>query len=264
MRIVKTKGIGTSAVVAIIVIIAIAGVGYYFVTKGGEAGLKTEDLRLEIGDEWQYRATTENGVVMLIDLEVKSLENVVIGERTYEAYLIEGSANVEDWGNLLPEGFSVVSSDVDVTMHEEKEGLFKDIIMDMALVVEYQGTTYSMKFKNVSASEVISGRQPDIIKVGESWSMTERKIENNTVIIDGTEGGENTELTSTVNYECTGTKSVSVQAGTFYCYEVRETEVGGEGYFLRYYSAKTKRPVKSVKYKNGQIASLWELVSYSV
>lgn len=38
----KTKGIGTSAVVAIIVIIAIAGIGGYFALKGGEESPLTE------------------------------------------------------------------------------------------------------------------------------------------------------------------------------------------------------------------------------
>jgi hypothetical protein len=113
-------------------------------------------------------------------------------------------------------------------------------------------------------NEVISGRLPDIIRIGDSWSTTQRLIENDATTINGVENTVNKESISTVNYECTGTQNVTVQAGTFYCYVVQRTIVGGGGYSLYYYSQETKLPVKSVSYLNGNITLLTELVSYNV
>lgn len=245
------------------IVVAVAVVAVVFLSLQVE-GLRTEDLEPKIGDEWRYRYTMENGMVMLIDIEVKKVESVTIGEHSCEAYVIEGSADIEDYGTLLPEGLSVVSCDVDVTMYKEKDGPSSEMIMDMTLVLEYIGTTYSMKYKTVSISEVVSGEGPDIVEVGSSWSTTERSIENTTMTFLGETETETTESTSTVNYECVGTRNVSVGAGTFYCYEVRKTIVGSEGYSLDYYSLKTKLPVKSIEYQDSQITSLMELVSYDV
>jgi hypothetical protein len=59
---------------------------------------------------------------------------------------------------------------------------------------------------------------------------------------------------------------VTVSAGTFDTYEIKETTLGEQGnYTLSYLSDEVKREVKSVDYNaNDQILSIMELLSYDV
>ena len=239
-------------------------IGVGGLTKSLEVkGLRTADLKPKIGDKWQYRFLL-GGITMLMDVRVKRIENVTIGQRPCEAFLIKGSCDIEDFGNLLPEGVSVTYLDGDVTMYREKEDLSHEMIIEMVANFEYLGVPFRMKKKAQTTTEIISGGKPDKIEVGDIWNTTQREVENTTTIIDGEIESETTEFTVGVNYECTRTTNVSVQAGTFYCYEVKDIKVGDVGYSLCYYSVKTKLPVKLVEFKNGQITAMMELVSYSV
>lgn len=243
--------------------------GIYTVEIGGLTktfqvkGLRIKDLQPKIGDKWQYKYM-ENGAVMLMSLEITGIRNITIGNQFLEAYIIEGSADVKNWGNIIPENFSVISCDVNITIYQGKEGLSSQMIMDMTLVLEHQGIIFGGKWKQVSVTEVVSGNEPEIIEIGSKWSTTERIIKNTTLTFMGETTTETEEFTSTVIYECIEVENVTIEAGTFYCYKVKKTIVNEEGYSVDYYSIKTKLPVKSVKYLDDEIVSLMELVSYNV
>lgn len=249
--------------------------GTYSIEVGGLTktlqvkGLRMVDLEPTVGDEWQLRFAFENSLVLLLDVQVNNLSSKNIGNRLCGVYVIKGSGDVEGFGAFLPEWY-VLSSNLDVYMYYEKDGLSSELLFDMKFVLDLE-PTLEMYYTFRSISEVISGTGPDIMQVGGSWNTTERRVEEYTVAYEYSEAygyippETNTiESTSTVNYDCTEIKPVTVEAGTFYCYEVRRTEVGEDYYSLDYYSPKTKLPVKSVVYQGEQITMLVELVSYSV
>jgi hypothetical protein len=264
------KGI-SSLVIVVIIVVAIVVVGgiFYMVSKGGDGaqGLRASDLEPKIGDKWQFKITRENGVSMLMNLEAKRLENRVLGESIHEVYVMDASASLENWGSLLsslPEGVFIVSSNVSINAYQGVDEISNEMITDFALVFTYSGSTFNLEIRTENLFELLSGGFPDTIRVGDTWSTTQREKDNTIETINGVGTPQSSEAILTMDYECTGTQNVTVQAGTFYCYVIRQTVVGVEGYSLYYYSSKTKKPVKSVEYRNGNITEQIELLSYDV
>lgn len=264
------NGISSLVIVAIIVVaIVVVGGIVYMVSRGGGGtqGLRASDLEPKIGDKWQFRITRENGVSMLMNSEAKRLENRVLGESIHEVYVMDASASVESWGSLLsslPEGISIVSSNVSINAYRGVDGISNEMAMDFTLVLTYSGLAYNLEIRSENLFELLSGGFPDTIRVGDTWSTTQREKDNIIETINGVGTPQSSEAILTMDYECTGTQKVTVQAGTFNCYVVRQTVVGVEGYSLYYYSSKTKVPVKSAEYNNGNITSQIELLSYNV
>jgi hypothetical protein len=264
------KGISSLVIVAIIIVaVVVVGGIVYMVTRGGGGvqGLKASDLEPKIGDKWQFRRTAENGMAMLMDLEITGIENRVLGKSIHEVYVVDASANIESWGSLLsslPEGASIESYNLSISAYRGTDGISSEMTEDLTLVLTYSGLTVNFELRSDNIFELLSGGHPDPIRVGDTWITTQRVMENTTTTVNGIETPSSSEAIRTVDYECTGTQNVTVHAGTFYCYVIRSTEVGQEGYTLDYYSSETKLPVKSVDYSNGNITSQSELLSYSV
>jgi hypothetical protein len=147
------------------------------------------------------------------------------------------------------------------------------VIGTISFQVEHTtGAIYNFSLESENTKRVISGAHPDVIEVGASWSLTAEEKETDTSTLSGGIFGEGepstdyTNKTVTINYECIDRNSVTVTAGTFDAYEIRETEVGESGnYSIKYISSETKGEVKSIDYdKDGTILSISELVSYDV
>jgi hypothetical protein len=65
-------------------------------------------------------------------------------------------------------------------------------------------------------------------------------------------------------YKCTGTTEITVDAGAFFCFIIKEKEsIDDKGnYTLTYYSKEDEIPVKQVEYKDGSQSRVMTLTSY--
>lgn len=257
-------------VIAVSALFVMAGIGEAMAT------LHQEDMQYGVGDSWEFRRTDESGMVMVFSVEVTGEDKIQIEGDEYEVFVARGSGYIEEIGNLGD--FSLVdgSSSVEVTFYNAKdyaEGARKTVFeMSFQLQDTNGGTVYQYQGHSETTDKIMSGARPEVVSEGTTWSLTIHENETETTIFSGGNFGEgepettNDENTYTTNYECLGTKSVTVSAGTFETYEIKETTLGEQGnYTLSYLSENVKREVKSVDYNaNDQILSIMELLSYDV
>jgi hypothetical protein len=240
------------------------------------AELNTDDMEWMIGDSWEYRITGEEGLVRLVSYDIIGENTVEIDGINYDVHVVDITGSVEDIGEgFIPSTTFVEGTDIiTATLYRSKnDEITQKLVGTISFQVEHTvGTIYNISLESDNTKKVISGGHPDVIEVGASWSVTIEEKETDTSTLSGGiygEGEPSTEYTNktgTTNYECIDKKSVTVTAGTFEAYEIRETEVGESGnYSIKYISSETKGEVKSIDYdKDGTILSISELVSYDV
>jgi hypothetical protein len=240
------------------------------------AGLNTDDMEWMTDDSWQYRITDEEGLVRLLSYRITGEDIIEIDGTNYDVHVVAVTGNVEDVGEgFLPNTNFIEGTDIiTATFYRSKDD---DITQKVVGTISFQvedtaGTIYNFSLESENTKRVISGARPDVIEIGSSWSLTVEEKETDTSTLSGGifgEGEPSTEYTNntgTTNYECIGKNSVTVTAGTFDAYEIRETEVSESGnYSIKYISSETKSEVKSIDYdKDGTILSISELISYDV
>ncbi len=273
----KNRGIGAATVAVIIIVIIVAAAGGYIAMSGdggggtdGSQGLDIDDLRPSIGDEWKYKMTTNDNMVLEMDLKVENSEIVSFDNYSAEAYVATSEITFDNLGNILPAGATLSSKNGTFTMYIENDptGSSKTII-SFTISGSVGAESFTTSYDSTETTYVISGESPDTINVGDSWESTVKKIENKTTIV--TVGGEPyqertsySESEETMNYEVLDTETVTVSAGTFDTYKVKNKISGSDNYTVNYYSSKAKQPVKSISYSNGETTQVMELISYDV
>ena len=264
----RSKGIPLFWIISVVLFISIT-----LLSDSTIAALNRDELTKEIGDKWQFRNTQEDGTIMLFTLEVTGEDKIDIEGQQYDVLIARGDGEIEDMGEIDPDLELVEGSVVfEIIFYYSKDETAQKSIFDIGFDLKdiTDETVYDYEMQSISTETLISGGHPDIINVGDTWSLTVKEIENETMTITGGifQGNpyfDEITTTSTINYECLSKKSVTVTAGTFETYEIKKTAVGDLNYSLEYVSPKVKREVKSIDYdENDQIISIMELISYEV
>lgn len=246
------------------------------------AEIKKEDMTWSIGDKWEFRYTIlSGGATMVFKMVIETTgESVVeIDGVNYEVFVAELDGEMEA---ITAVNLSLVddSSTITGTLYAAKDSDTTKTVEDMTYQLKEKttGTIVNQKINIVTISRVISGEKPDVIDIGTNWVYTVKTETTTITTVSGSfydnyyaePGYTNTTTatesnTETMNYECTGKKNITTTAGAFETYEVNGSQVGQQGYTLRYISPIVKEDVKDITYDHeGTVISLLELISYDV
>ncbi len=251
------------------------------ISRNASAEIKKEDMTWSIGDKWEFRYTTLSGGVSMVFkmfIETTGESLVEIDGVNYEVFVAELDGEMEA---ITAVNLSLVDDSSTITgkLYVAKDSDTTKTVEDMTyqLNEETTGTIINQTINVVTISRVISGEKPDVIDIGTNWVYTVKTETTTTTTVSGSfydnyiePGYTNTTTatqsnTETMNYECIGEKTITTAGGTFETYEVKASQVGQQGYTLRYISSIVKDDVKDITYDNdANIVSLVELVSYSI
>lgn len=251
------------------------------ISENVSAEIKKEDMLWSIGDKWEFRYTTLSGGVTMVFkmfIETTGESLVEIDGVNYEVFVAELDGEMEAITavNLsLVDDSSTITGKLYVAKDSDTTKTVEDMIYQ--LNEETTDTIINQTINVVTISRVISGEKPDVIDIGTNWVYTVKTETTTTTTVSGSfydnyiePGYTNTTTatqsnTETMNYECIGEKTITTAGGTFETYEVKVSQVGQQGYTLRYISSIVKDDVKDITYDNdANIVSLVELVSHSV
>jgi hypothetical protein len=221
------------------------------------------NTELVVGDTWYVKSVDEDGVIMTMDTTVT---NTSFFYKGIETSVIEVKYYIDDWvGDDSGTEFDFVSgTGVGYLEKEHNNMIYLKGIMNFK--IRYSGEIEWIDVRMESETDYQrTGKIPDEYAIGNTWSITEREIsEDRTFWNDEVLSKDNDDETQTLNFEVLGKKNVTVEAGTFECFETRFDVIEDNTYTLEYYSPEVKMDIKSVKYNGTNIISMIELISYSV
>jgi len=249
------------------------------ISENVSAEIKKEDMAWSIGDKWEFRYTTlSGGMTMVFKMAIETTgESVVeIDGVNYEVFVtdLDGEMEAITAVNLsLVDDSSTITGKLYVAKDSDTTKTVEDMIYQIK--EETTDTIINQTINIVTISRVISGEKPDVIDIGTNWVYTvktETTTTTTTSFYDTSTESEYTNTTTatqssteTINYECIGEKTITTAGGTFETYEVKGSQVGQQGYTLRYISPIAKEDVKDITYDNdANIVSLVEIISYDV
>jgi hypothetical protein len=215
-----------------------------------------------LGDTWTVRITDEWNRTW-----------VAVGTIVSTSYPYEGQDVIAFSAEYIMDGYT----DVDGFIWDDLEAVEtsyyrttdqEPIHSEMTLTTRYRedesDTWHDYEYTYISDFEYTS-EWPAEIAVGDSWVIGATEASEDRLVIDGSVDSEGVyDSTKTTNYEAEAKKSVTVEAGTFDCLEIKMSTVGEDTYTLQYYSSEAKLVVKEVTYSGTTVTGITELVSYDV
>lgn len=249
------------------------------ISENVSAEIKKEDMAWSIGDKWEFRYTTISGgvsMVFTLNIETTDESTVEIDGVNYDVFVTDLDGEMEA---ITAVNLSLVDDSSSITgkLYVAKDSDTTKTVEDMIYQIkeETTDTIINQTINIVTTSRVISGEKPDVIDIGTNWvytMKTETTTTTTTSFYDTSTESEYTNTTTatqssteTINYECMDNKTITTAGGTFETYEVKGSQVGQQGYTLRYISPVVKEDVKDITYDNDMnIVSLTELISYNV
>lgn len=237
--------------------------------NGDDKGDKESDseelpsIEYKMGDTWTSRLTSEDEEEPLtMTYTVSSVSflykgqtaTVLSGDLFQKGYTDEETGYIYD--DLTGTGTGYIDGN-DRYIHTERE------VTTKVKYSEY-GDWYDVEGKRNSEYQYV-GSRPSEASIGNTWTIKRVEEYEDRWWVDGDEvSSDSDNITQTRNYEIKGKKSVTVEAGTFNCFEIRYDVVEEETYSLMYYSPDAKTYVKIVEYEGTNIVNMEELISYSV
>ena len=200
------------------------------------------------GDYWEYKITEEptGSIQGTARFEITGEKTITVDGKSYEVW--------EATGNMEWSSDNVSMTTDDITYLRKSDGALIKSIEDVETITP--GGPYS--FHSETVYKTI---QPDFeypINVGDIWER-HKQIE----VTDDT--GTHTDWED-AHYECTGTKELTIDAGTFSCYiiKIKDEDSDENNYVLQYHSNKVGGNfVKMEIYENGVIVGAMTLTSYN-
>jgi hypothetical protein len=235
------------------------------ISEDGEEESESEILtgsEYEMGDTWTLRYTSEDDQPFTMTYTISSVsflyegQNVIVLSVTYfrNGYTDEESGSIFDDINGTGTAYAT----------QRNELIYSELEMTTRMKENQYDEWHEIRIERKS-KYIYTGSIPDEANIGDTWTIKETEEYEQKMWMDGNElSGESDNETSTKNYEVLGKKSVTVEAGTFDCFEIRYDEIEESTYSLRYYSLDAKIHVKQVEYEGTNLVNLMELTYYNV
>lgn len=228
-------------------------------SDGEESILYHPDLK--VGDKWTVEVNTESWMTMTITMEIISTNSNYEGESAIEGTF---DITVDDYENSTVKIENFSGSGTLYWNEENLETIYRKSEMSGTYNYKTYNTTINDMTIITETNYDHTGEEPDKIKVGDKWTITETKEETTTYKSGGDVLNEETEtIIETKNYEVTGKTEITVPAGTFNTTEVEWDQEDGSSYGTEYYSEKAKLSVKDIEHSDDG-DSTTELLSYEV
>lgn len=243
------------------------------------AGLDFEDLDIAVKGQFQYRFEKYDETAHMIMTLTIVVENKTviteINDEYFEVIPVDMNGEIElfQYFNLSLVSLEFVedSGTLNGVIYIPKEGNIgkNEFSMQFQLLEKTNDLTFDFTGNSVTVAETIYDDEPENIEVGSNWTeivKSEGKETNIMKLIGTSYTTTDTEWenkTEIKEYECIGEETVTVPAGTFETYVIKETIVGENNYSLKYCDKETKIFVKQVEYNNTDIPTNSEMVLIS-
>jgi hypothetical protein len=216
----------------------------------------------KMGDTWTMRYTSEDDEPYTMTFIISSVsflyegQNVIVHSLSYSmnGYTDEESGSIYDDFNGTGTAYAT----------QRNELIYSELEMTTRGKENQYDEWHDIRMERKSKYTYV-GNIPDEANIGDTWTIKETEEYEQKMWVDAEEvSSDSDNKTSTKNYEILGKKSVTVEAGTFDCFEIRYDEIEEDTYTLRYYSLDAKINVKQVEYEGTNLVKLVELTSYDV
>jgi len=185
----------------------------------------------EKGNYWKYRTEIYSGAIGANNItsreEILGNKNITVNGTSYNTILVKVTPNK----NYSIENTYYRSSDLAVVKLE-----FVGINMSVIYEPPYAKWKYP-------------------VEVGDTWEYHGNIIRQSPV--------NNKKEYLELNYECIGEENISVPAGNFHCYVIKEYTSDGKNYAFHYLSPEVGNEVEIDTYYNKEISSKKVLLSFS-
>lgn len=234
---------------------------------GDNGDLFPEDVNdpdYAIGDKWTVKSTDEDFEnPWIFEFIVTSLSYMYNGEEVVvEDWVATMEGWTEDsgiiWDNWTGTGTEYLDKSNDDNLYAERE-------IETRVKYHSNDDWHEIRTRSISYYQNSGTFPSSMPNIGDSWVTTETETSNTTTWMDSEIVSQEEETeTETKNWEVLSKKSISVEAGTFECLEIRYDVVEADSYSLGYYSPKAKAYVKNVKYVESDFDSMMELITYNI
>jgi hypothetical protein len=250
----------------IIIIIFLSAVSSGCFENDNGDGKKKKSHDYKIGDTWTYKLTAEDNPEIIRTLTVTDIPQLFNNRETLAVAIYE----------LHKEYVFGEDDEYPITFGESKlTGYTYNDMNNFQMIHSETEMIGKVKFSTEEWQEYkweyiydfqYTGNYPENYKVGDTWIITEKIFSESKSWWDSEpQDPDISTVNQTKNYEVLGKSSVTVQAGTFDCYEIKVEVLEQEDeYTIEYHSLKVKGKVKEVHYSGSDIYGITELIAFNV
>lgn len=216
----------------------------------------------KVGDTWTFKFSSENDEPFTMTYTILDLSYSYEGQKVIVQsinYYMEGFGGEE--GEAI---FDDINGNGTAYTTKRNELLYTELDMTTRVKEDPNGNWNDVQVVRKSSFEYI-GSLPEKATVGDIWAILETEEYEQQMFMNGLRTSyEKFNESRAKNYKLLGEQTVTVEAGTFDCFEIRYDVVKEDAYALMYYSWDAKTYIKQLKYQGTNQTNMMEMISYNV